>query len=151
MFVVIGNGNFAAKQALWLRQISENVIIIANSKKNEMSKELEKSLEEKKVPIIFEKISGFSGSKNLEKVITENGEYKTKAAFLSLGNISALSLALDLGLVHDKTYIKVDPLQKTSLEGVFALGRCTGTEEGSLIIAEGAKAANTCLLFLEKL
>jgi len=147
---VIGGGNSAVIEAIYLRQIGCEVFVIHRRDELRAEKALEEEAKEKGVKFIWnsvvEEIFGkemVEGIKirdvksDKEKILEVNG------VFISIGEEPQNELAKQLGLKLDENgYIVVDEMGRTNVERIFAAGDVTdGVRQIITACAGGAKAA----------
>ncbi|MBS3068549.1 NAD(P)/FAD-dependent oxidoreductase [Candidatus Micrarchaeota archaeon] len=146
---VIGNTNHAAEEVIELLALTKDVTLISNGKEFSISKELMDELNKAKIKFLKDKVSEFKGEKKLEKVIlADNQELVFDGVFLALGATTALAFAQKLALDTKNNYLVVDSEGKTSLDGCYAAGACTG---GNLQIAKSAgEGCNAAISVIKK-
>ena len=79
-------------------------------------------------------------------------EIKTDGIFVEIGTVANTSFVSDILDINTNSEIKIDSVNKTSVEGIFAAGDCTDVRYKQVIIAmgEGAKAALSAYEYLIK-
>ncbi|MBW2973748.1 NAD(P)/FAD-dependent oxidoreductase [Candidatus Woesearchaeota archaeon] len=138
---VVGNGNYAAHEAIELLSFTKDITIFSQGKKWEMSDEFKKALEKKKVQLRKEQITGFAGKKALEGVLIGDKEEKFDGVFVAMGTATGLSFAQKLGIQLKDNTIVIDKEGNTNVKGVFAAGNCTGCyPQVAVDVGEGAAA-----------
>lgn len=148
--LVIGGGNSAAQQAIYLNNMGVTVTIV--HRRDELRAEiyLQKLLEEKNIPIIWNsELKEIEGDQLVQNAVLYNsktGEEQklaTDGVFISVGEIPAYQLAKDLGVEIDKHgYIVTDKGQRTNLPRIYAAGDITvGNNQWLIACSEGAIAA----------
>ncbi|MBW3004575.1 NAD(P)/FAD-dependent oxidoreductase [Candidatus Woesearchaeota archaeon] len=138
---VVGNGNYAAHEAIELLSFTKDLTIFSQGKDWEMSPEFKKALEKKKVSLRKEKIVEFVGKKTLTGVMIGGKEEKFDGVFVAMGTASALSFAQKLGVQMKGNSIVIDRDGKTNVKGVFAAGNCTGCNpQVAADVGEGCNA-----------
>lgn len=138
---VVGNGNFAAEQAIELLAYTKNILIISNGKRFEINKKYLDALKKNKIKLIDAKISSFEGEKKLEKMQTAKGQMKFDGVFMGIG-CSAASFTKRFGIETKGNSIIVDREGRTNVPGIYAAGACTGEiSQVSVAVGEGCKAA----------
>jgi len=138
---VIGNGNFAAEQAMELIAYTKDITIISNGKKFEINKKYTDLLKKNKIKLIDLKITSFNGGKKLESIQTTRGKIQFDGAFIGIG-CSASSFAKRLGIETKGNSIVIDTHGKTNVPGIYAAGTCTGEiSQVAVSAGEGCKAA----------
>ena len=149
--LVVGGGNSAAQQAIYLDSIGVLVAIV--HRRDELRAEiyLQKLLEDKDIPIIWnselEKIKGdqLVQSAVLYNIKTDQKEEViTNGVFIAVGEIPANQVAKEMGVEIDERggYIITDKGQRTNLPMVYAAGDITiGNNQWLIACSEGAVAA----------
>lgn len=138
---VVGNGNYAAHEAIELLSFTKDITVFSQGKDWEMSDEFKKALEKKKVQLRNEKITAFNGKKSIEGVMIGDKEEKFDGVFVAMGTASALSFAKKLGIEMKNNVIAIDRNGNTNVKGVFAAGNCTGCyPQVAVDVGEGAAA-----------
>jgi thioredoxin reductase (NADPH) len=147
---VIGGGNTAAVEALYLRNVGMDVSLVHRRNQLRAEKRYQKDIEEKGIHVIYETtVCQFIGDQTLEAIefkdvnTEEHRTEKFDGAFVSIGLIPNTELAKNLGVeMDDRGYIKVDNFQRTSVKGVYAAGDITGGARQIVTsCAQGAQAA----------
>ena len=148
--LVIGGGNSAAQEALYLSKIGCNVSIVHRRDQLRCQKYLEDELKKNNIKIYYNsKVSKINGNLLVESItVDELGvekEIKTNAVFISIGEIPSNQIAIDLGLSLDNEgYIITDKNQKTSMDLVYGAGDiCGGLKQWVVSCGEGAVASNS--------
>ncbi|MCQ2964879.1 MAG: FAD-dependent oxidoreductase [archaeon] len=157
--LMIGGGNSAAQEAIFLKNLQSNVKLVHSGRKLRCDKHLQDLLEEKEIPIILNaKPKEIKGNMMVESVIFningEEEEIPTNGVFISLiGNNPSNELAKELGVALDEDgYIITDKNQATNIENVYAAGDITGgLKQWVVACSEGAIAATSAYKNLEKL
>ncbi len=150
--IVVGGGNTAATDALYLKNIGVDVTLIHRRDRLRAEQYLQKSLEENGVPIIWNSvIKEIRGGKLVTEVAIENTKdgsvqtLKVDGVFIAIGYVPNNGLARKLGLETDlEGYLKVDKTHRTNLPGIYAAGDITGGfKQIVTAIGQGAVAAMT--------
>lgn len=160
--VVVGGGNSAVQEAMFLTKYATHIDLLVRGPKMRASEVLQKELDEKykdKITVHFntptEEIVGEDNK--ITKVIgTQNGEkveFATDGVFVFVGlspNTGFLNGALELDEIG---LIKTDSNLQTSIPGVFAAGdvRSGATMQIASATGEGATAALMMRKYLEEL
>ncbi len=157
--LVVGGGNSALIEALYLHQIGCQVSLIHRRDVLRGEAALEKDMRTKGITIIINSVvEQIIGDTKVEKVQIHNVATNKKTylpidgVFISIGDIPQSSLArlLDIEL-DDKGYIKVDHSQRTNIKGIYAAGDVTGgVKQIITACAQGAVAALTSTEVLGK-
>ena len=145
--VVVGEGNFAANQALELLQYTPNIKICAQGKALSISEEFLYRLEENTIPVLQGKIATLGGENGLETVKFESGEeIDAQGLFVAMGQASSSDFAYSLGVLRNGQFIETDREQRTNVPGVFAAGDCVGRfMQISVAVGEGALAGRAAI------
>jgi len=147
---VVGGGNSAVIEAIYLKQIGCDVSVIHRRDELRAEKALEEEAKEKGIQFIWNSVvEEIIGKEMVEGVKIKNvktGEEKileVSGVFISIGEEPQNQLAKQLGLKLDENgYIIVDDMGRTSMERIFAAGDVTGgVRQIITACAEGAKAA----------
>lgn len=150
---VVGGGDSAAKEALFLTEHASKVYIIV--RKDILRAEpinAERIAKNEKIEILYNtEIEEIVGTDSVEKLKFKEGKGKysvgelpMQAVFLAIGHDAQTGLAKDLGVeLNDKGEIKINRRAETSMPGVFAAGDCADTEFKQAITgsAEGVTAS----------
>lgn len=145
---VVGGGNSAALEALYLKNLGCRVCLIHRRHQLRAEKYLQDKLTgiELKLNRKVERILGDGKVRGLELVETDTGNRETlevDGVFIAIGEVPNNHLARQLGLELSKEgWIKVDGNQRTSLPRVYAAGDVTGLIRQIVVAcAQGAVAA----------
>jgi len=145
--MVVGEGNYAANQALELKQYTPHVSICSQKKPLQMTPEFVDKLRETDITVTEEKIERLVGEETLEGVVfAGGGQAAADGLFVAMGQASAADFAMTLGLERNGEFIQADNLQQTNIPGVFAAGDCVGRFlQISVAVGEGALAARAAI------
>ncbi len=147
---VIGGGNSALIEAIYLKQTGCNVSIVHRRDRLRAEKSLEVKAVDMGIKIIWDSIvEEIVGKGRVEGVKLKNiktGEAKimpVDGVFISIGEAPQSELAKKAGAKTDEHgYIKTDDMQRTNIRGIYAAGDVTGgVRQIITACAEGAKAA----------
>lgn len=150
---IVGGGDSAAKEALFLAEHAAKVYIIV--RKYILRAEpinAERISKNSKIEILYKtEIEEISGTEKVEKLKFKQGEGKYSGqelpmdgVFLAIGHSAQTDLAKDLGVeLNEKNEIKISRKAQTNIPGVFAAGDCADTEFKQAITgsAEGVTAS----------
>ena len=144
---VLGEGIFAANQALELLQYTPHVTIYTQGKALDMTPAFTAMLDEAGIAISEDKIVSLEGDGELATVVfSDQKKVPMAGLFIAMGQASASDFAYSLGLVRNGEFIEVDGRQQTNLPGVFAAGDCVGRFlQISVAVGEGALAARAAI------
>lgn len=149
--MVVGEGAFAANQALELLEYTPFVSLCTQGKDLNIPENFLEKLKKHNIEILQEKIESLEGKETLEKVNFSNGQSEEVAGlFIAMGEASSLDFAYSLGLITKGNFIEADCEQKTNIPGVFAAGDCVGRFlQISVAVGEGAIAGKSALTYLK--
>jgi len=144
--LVIGGGNSATEEAVFLTRYAGKVTILARGERLTASAiAIEKAEENPKISILYRsQVAGFTGDGTFTGVsLTDGRQVKAAAAFVFVGldpNTAFLRGVVDLS---GDGFIVTSPMLQTSLPGVFAAGDARAGSTKQLVSAagEGATAA----------
>lgn len=137
---VIGGGNTAVEEALYLSTISSNVTLIHRGSKLRAEQILQDALFSKdNITVKFNsEVKEFVGVKDLEKVILTNGEeLEVKGAFIAIGHTPNTKFLNGLVQLSDDGHIITHNGTHTSVEGIFACGDVMHNVYRQAIISAG--------------
>ncbi len=157
--VVIGGGNTACEDALYLSGFCKNVYMLNRSKRFKAQKTLlDKVFADKRITVYTDMIAErFEGNGKLERVYAKNTETSARgfinasAAFIAIGITPDTGLAKQIGLeTCERGFIKTDMYLKTSIDGIYAAGdaRVSPLRQIVTAAADGAVAANSAINYL---
>jgi len=146
--IVVGSGEEAAADALFLTDLAGEVVLVTHGAPLEAAEDLIRRIRSKGVKVIEARVTEIGGKDSVEhvKIIYEDGREDVLPAdgvFISLGGVPTSELVKKAGVeVDEKGCVKVDRWQRTNIEGVFAAGDCTcGGMQVVTAAGEGAMAA----------
>lgn len=141
---VIGEGEYALKEALELSHVTDNVTILTNG--------LDPKTDMSKFNVITDKISEICGEENVSGVSFDSGDkLEVKGVFIALGVAGSTDMARKIGAVIKDGKISVNENLETSVPGLFAAGDCVGgTLQVYKAVYEGALAAKSAISFVRK-
>ncbi|WP_051261161.1 FAD-dependent oxidoreductase [Desulfovibrio inopinatus] len=148
--VVVGGGNTALTDALYLHNIGVNVTIIHRRDAFRAEQHLQDSVQKEGIQTITNAVvEEILGSKKVravklrETVTGEERELETNGVFVAIGEASNSKLAEDLGLaLEDDGSIKTDERLRTTIPRLFAAGDVRGgIRQIVTAVGQGATAA----------
>lgn len=155
---VIGGGDAAVEEALYLSKFAADVILIHRRNALRAVPSLQKKLfENPKIKFLGETIvKEFKGNKNLEKIVLQNvidntvSEISVDGAFLYIGRMPSSGF-IDGVEKDSQGYIITNEGMETSIPGVFAAGdiRQKVLRQVVTAAADGAIAATMALKYVE--
>ncbi len=146
--VVVGGGNSALQESLYLSNIVNKINIIVRKDKFSGSKALvDEVLNKKNIEINFEEeIKSINEKDNkVESITLKSGKsIKTSGIFIYAGWIPNNDLIKDLDITNRFGYIEVDENYETKINRVYAIGDIIKKDMYQLITAasDGAKAVD---------
>lgn len=135
---VVGGGDSAAKEALFLSEHASKVYIIV--RKDYMRAEpinAQRVDQNEKIEILYKtEIEEILGTEKVEKIRFKKGEGKfsgqkieMQGVFVAIGHDAQTQLAKELGVaLNDHNEIIINRRTETNIKGVFAAGDCCDTE-----------------------
>jgi len=159
---VIGGGNSAVEEALYLTNIVEKVYIIHRRDELRADKVIaSKAFENEKVEFIFDTIptefvasedGKFESIKLMNVKTKEVSDLAVAGAFIYVGNDPVTHMLDGMGVVDEFNNVIVDEFMKTSVPGLFAAGDVIRKSLRQIVTAtnDGAIAAGSAHKYLEK-
>jgi thioredoxin reductase (NADPH) len=156
---VVGGGNSAISDALYLSDVAKKVYLIHRRDALRAEETRQAELRKRGVEILLNTgIDEIAGDKLVNAIqIRDLSDNQVKriavdGVFISIGTVPHSELAKDAGVkLDDKNFIKVDRNQETNVEGVFAAGDVTGgVLQISTAVGEGCIAALSAYKYVKK-
>ena len=157
--LVIGGGNTAVTDAIYLKEIGCDVTLVHRRDELRADKALQEELFRRKIPVIWNcTVVRIEGTNRVERVVLhdrvkdEDFVVEADGVFIAVGMRPQTELAAGLGVGRDHMgYIKVDKKQRTNVPGVFAAGDCCDNPLKQVVTAcgDGAVAANSAFEFVK--
>jgi len=150
--IVVGGGNSALTDALYLDSLGAHVTIVHRRDAFRAEDRLQQSVFQRNVPVMWNtSVKEITGDSIVEKVKVEDTKtgdtniIKADAVFVAIGYEPNNAIAEGLGLkVDEEGYIKVDDKMRTSMPLVYAAGDITGgVKQIVTAVSQGAVAALT--------
>jgi thioredoxin reductase (NADPH) len=148
--VVVGGGNAAVQEAIYLKDLGCDVTIIHRRDELRAEKYLQNKLKEHEIPVIWDSVvEGINGEvvvnsvSILNRKTQEKKDLTTDGVFIAVGEEPLNKVAQSAGVKLDKEgYIVTDKYQRTNLPGIYAAGDITGgIKQWVVACSEGAVAA----------
>ncbi|MCL4371194.1 MAG: NAD(P)/FAD-dependent oxidoreductase [Chloroflexi bacterium] len=149
---VIGNANYAAREALELLTYTPDVTIFSNGRPFKIDDALRSRLDQHGITLREDRVAEFTGDANgLTGVLLRSGEpFPAAGVFIALGSAGSSDFARTMGIDLDGNFIIVDRNCKTTFPGVFAAGDCTGgPQQMAKAVGEGCVAALSAIAFVK--
>ncbi len=148
---VIGGGNTAVEDAIYLSDIAEKVYIVHRRQQFRAESRLVRALEGKaNVELVLDctvkKFVDDNGLKAVEVVNVKNGEERTLSvdgAFVAVGQIPQCEIFKDFVVLDDGGYVSAGESCRTNVEGVFVAGDCRqkSVRQLTTAVSDGSIAA----------
>lgn len=154
--VVVGGGNTAVTDALYLSKICKKVILVHRRDSLRAEKILTERLENaENVEIMFNsEVAEILGEKSADGVLLKSGEkIDCDGVFIAVGIVPRSETVKNLAKLDNNGYIVADESGKTSLDGLFAAGDVRTKELRQIITAcsDGANCVDSVNKFLDNL
>ena len=150
--VMVGGGNSALQEALYLNNLGANVTLIHRRDEFRAQKQLQDNIKEEGINTILNAtVEEIKGEMLVESVILKDTktdeltELPINGVFISVGYVPHTELAKQLGVELDESgHIIIDKDQKTNVDYVYAIGDvCIGLKQWIVACGEGAVAATS--------
>ncbi|MDI9644034.1 MAG: FAD-dependent oxidoreductase [Candidatus Verstraetearchaeota archaeon] len=144
--VVIGSGNEAASDLLYLASLTDKIVWISEDKEIRAEEAYLKRIRDLGIaPITGAKVREMIGGEKVEGLVFEKNGYLDKieadGVFIAIGSVPTVELVKRAGInVNEDGYIVTDYNLETNIKGIFAAGDCTGRSH-QIIVATGQGAA----------
>jgi len=158
--LVVGGGDAACDEAMFLSKLSERVLMIHRRDRFRAQRSLaERVLANKNIEVRFNtEIKEIQGNERVEKVLLQDNakgkEYteEVAAVFVFIGSIPQTQVLQDVAL-DEGGYILTDTRMETNVKGLFAAGDVRSTPFRQLVVAaaEGAIAAHSASQYIDEL
>jgi thioredoxin reductase (NADPH) len=158
---VVGGGDTAVEEALFLTKFAREVYIIHRRDELRAVKILQnRAFENKKIEFLWSSvIEEFIGQNKLEEIVIKNKKnnqkynLKVDGVFEYVGLKPNSSLVKDLVRLDENDFIITDSKMETSVEGIFAVGDVRNTPLRQVVtaVADGAIAAMSVDKYLNNL
>lgn len=141
--VVVGVGNYAAKEVLMILNYTEDVRLLTNGEEFDADPELLDRLDEAGIEVITVPVARVAGEDELQRIVMASGDaVEVDGLFVALGAAGGTDIAETLGVPQDGPYLRVDDDQSTTVDRVYATGDITGgNRQVATSTGEGADAA----------
>jgi len=159
--VVVGGGNTAIQEALFLTHFTRKVTVIHRRDRLRASGILQKrALAEKKIESVWNatvaEVSGrdfVTGVKIVDVLSGKTSEISAEGVFIFVGMIPHTVLFRDVLNLDAGGYIITDDNMRTSVAGIFAAGDCRAKQFRQVVTAagDGANAARSAELYIAEL
>lgn len=146
---VVGGGNTAMEDALYLGNICNKVYVINRSNTFRADRVLLEQVEKKEnIEIIRDKVVKklIKQDNKLQGIFLNDGtKLEISGLFLAIGSDPVIEFLENIEIELDKNYIVVDNRMKTNIDGIYACGDIIKKDLYQIVTAagEGATAANS--------
>lgn len=153
--VVVGGGNSAFEEGLYLSKLCNKVTILNRSDSLRATSILQDQIKERNnVEIIYEcNIDKINSENNkIVSVNTNKGIIKCDGIFIYIGLTPHLEFISNLNINVENNYIVVDKNMKTNIDGIYACGDVIKKDIYQIVTAasEGAIAATNIIKEMER-
>ena len=158
--VVVGGGDAAVEEAIYLTKFAEKVTIVHRRDQFRAAKSIaEKAMKNDKIDIMWDTVpeeiygDGIVEGIKLRNVKTnEVTDFRTDGVFMFVGTKPISDFAKGVVEMDQKGYIMADEEMRTSIEGIFAAGdvRVKSLRQVVTAAADGAIAAVNAEKYIEK-
>ncbi|MHA8110744.1 thioredoxin-disulfide reductase [Lactobacillaceae bacterium Melli_B4] len=144
--VVVGGGDSAIQEALYLAQIVSKVTVIHRRSELRAQKVLQdQAFENDKIDFVWDtnvtEIVGddakVTGVKTVNNETNETGMIDASGVFIYVGNLPITEPFKNLHITDDKGWIKTNDRMETSMPGIFAIGDVRAKELRQIVTAAG--------------
>ncbi|ANF22449.1 thioredoxin-disulfide reductase [Thermococcus piezophilus] len=156
--IVVGGGNTALQEALYLKSIGVDVTLVHRRDKFRADKILQDRFKESGIPTILNTVvTEIKGTNKVEAVRLKNiktdeeTEMAVDGVFIFIGYEPKTDFVKHLGITDEYGYISVDMHMRTKVKGIFAAGDITNVfKQIAVAVGQGAIAANSAKELLEE-
>lgn len=151
--VVVGGGDSALEEALYLTNYASKVTIV--HRRDEFRAQLylqEKVKANPKIQFaLSDEVASINGTDKVESVTLKSGKtLKTDGVFIYVGQEPSTNFVGDLGITNDAGWIQVNSRFQTQIPSIFAAGDCIDKDIRQIVTAtgDGANAAQYIYQYL---
>ena len=148
---MVGGGASALTDALYLKNLGAQVVIIHRKEEFRAENYLQESIQREEIPVLWNTVveAIVGDGEGVKEIIVRNlktdkqDTLETDGVFVAVGELPNSELALELGVEsHEGKYIKIDRSCRTNIPRLYAAGDVTGgVRQIVTAIGEGATAA----------
>ena len=152
--VVVGGGDSAFEESLYLSSICKSITIINRSDKLRASNILQEQVSKKdNIKVVYnEAISKINTEEGkIVSVNLKNSTLPCNGIFVYIGSTPNLSYLKNLDIATENNYVVVDSSMKTNIDGLYAAGDVVKKNTYQIVTAaaDGAKAASAIIKNME--
>jgi thioredoxin reductase (NADPH) len=149
---VVGCGNTALTDALYLKNLGASVTVVCHGPQLTADAALQESVRQGKIPVLFDaEVASITGAAQVSSVVVKDLKSGTTqtldvaGVFVAVGSVPSNRLAVQLGVtVTSEGYVVVDRSGRTNIPRVLAAGDLTGgVRQIVTAVGGGATAAVT--------
>ena len=153
--LVVGGGNSALTEALYLSKIVNKIYLITRHELKGGKKEIQKIKETPNIEVIefktVKEVEGnnfVTGVKIIDTNTNEESSLKVDGIFVYIGQLPPTNIVSDFGVLNKNGFIEVDEHYETKIKGLFAVGDCINKVVRQIVTATGDAA--TAIHFIEE-
>lgn len=153
--LVVGGGNSALTEALYLSKIVNKIYLITRHELKGDKKEIQKIKETPNIEVIefktVKEVKGnnfVTGVKIIDTNTNEESSLKVDGIFVYIGQLPPTNIVSDFGVLNKNGFIEVDEHYETKIKGLFAVGDCINKVVRQIVTATGDAA--TAIHFIEE-
>lgn len=153
--LVVGGGNSALTEALYLSKIVNKIYLITRHELKGDKKEIQKIKETPNTEVVefktVKEVEGnnfVTGVKIIDTNTNEESSLKVDGIFVYIGQLPPTNLVSDFGVLNKNGFIEVDEHYETKVKGLFAVGDCINKVVRQIVTATGDAA--TAIHFIEE-
>lgn len=153
--LVVGGGNSALTEALYLSKIVNKIYLITRHELKGDKKEIQKIKETPNIEVIefktVKEVEGnnfVTGVKIIDTNTNEESSLKVDGIFVYIGQLPPTNIVSDFGVLNKNGFIEVDEHYETKIKGLFAVGDCINKVVRQIVTATGDAA--TAIHFIEE-
>lgn len=153
--LVVGGGNSALTEALYLSKIVNKIYLITRHELKGDKKEIQKIKETPNIKVIefktVKEVEGnnfVTGVKIIDTNTNEESSLKVDGIFVYIGQLPPTNIVSDFGVLNKNAFIEVDEHYETKIKGLFAVGDCINKVVRQIVTATGDAA--TAIHFIEE-
>ncbi len=147
--IVVGGGNTALQEALYLKSIGVDVTLVHRRKEFRADRILQDRFKESGIPAVLDTVvTEIVGEDRVEAVRLRNvktgieQEMPVDGVFVFIGYEPKTEFVKHLGVTNEAGYIPVDMYMRTKVKGLFAAGDITNVfKQIAVAVGQGAIAA----------
>lgn len=153
--LVVGGGNSALTEALYLSKIVNKIYLITRHELKGDKKEIQKIKETPNIEVIefktVKEVEGnnfVTGVKIIDTNTNEESSLKVNGIFVYIGQLPPTNIVSHFGVLNKNGFIEVDEHYETKIKGLFAVGDCINKVVRQIVTATGDAA--TAIHFIEE-